>query len=232
MGLVNETMRIEEIKGLMESMNLNDIKMNLSAHDMRRHTQRLELLNNNQEYLKDSILSSIHDNIQTTALKTMETILYDNTKLKLKSAQSRCESAEKVVEVIYDILLTSELIWLIMQLDLDKRCTRIYDMNKLMEQSALCEKRIEIMLQNMSKNPDPEKKNRERVIRQMRNLLNGTQQPNDDFNCTDVAMDGENYDLKTLLYDYRKFTDLLKYNTMNFIKGKHYIPFLDKCKEV
>lgn len=230
-GLVNETMRIEQIKGILECLDLHELKLNLSTHELKRQKQRSEILIENQQYQQDSLMDGILKDIQTIATKTMETLLYENNKLKLTSAQKRLELAEKIVQIIEKTFPTSELLWILMHLDLERRnSVRYYDTNKIQEQANFCEKRIQIMLQNMTKNPNPEKKKLDDFAAKLRNVLmnRGTGQLRDKYPGNDL----ENPDLKTVLYDYREFRERLREKTMNFIRGTHHHPLLEKCSEL
>lgn len=230
LGLINENIKIYEIKGIIESMDLNKINLN-NLHEIKRDLNYYKMWNKNRETIKESTMNDIERNIQQNTLQIMETVLYKNTKLNLEQAEKRYEYEQLLAKGITNTLLTADLIWITMHLDLDKKRNRIDNSNKVMQQLELCEKRIHLMLQHISNNLNPYKKNCEEFSSQIHRLIrNSNYRENTEKNC--FMIDDGHCDLKTVLYEYKKFTHLLKYSVISFLKGNHYSLLMDKCKEM
>lgn len=97
---------------------------------MARETHELQLLNNNN--LKDAhetLLNALVMHVQQHTQQHMELVLYDNTK---QQYERRRENDRQLTSVISDALSNAELIWISIQLDLERKrncinsCTGAY----------------------------------------------------------------------------------------------------------
>lgn len=231
MGLIKERVQIQEIRGLLGSMDLSKIHIN-TVHELKRDMHHYTISNKNREVLKETLMNDIQRNIQRNTLQVMETVLYNNTKMKLERARKRYECEELVAKAISNSVLTAELIWIIIQLDLDRKRNRIDNSSELMAQFELCEKRIETMLQNMANNPNPEKRNCNQLITEINKMMEKSTSSTTTATTDHSVSEDGGYDLKRHLYDYKKFTHLLKYSTECFLSGKHNSAIMDKCREM
>lgn len=230
MGYINEKIKTHEIKGLIASMDISKVNIN-NLYEIKRDLSYYKMWNKNRESIRESIMIDIQRNIQQTTMQIMETVLYENTKLKLERAEKRYEHEQLIANRITNTLLTADLIWIAMHLDLDRKQNRLDNSNRTMQQFELCEKRINLMLQHISNNINPYKRNCNQFITQIQRLMGISQHSeNNEKEC--FVNNDEHFDLKTHLYEYKKFTHLLKYSVINFVKGNHYTWLMDKCKEM
>ncbi|XP_058818148.1 augmin complex subunit dgt3 [Topomyia yanbarensis] len=75
----------------------------------------------------------------------IECILYENSKLKMDRAVSRLEYIKKLAAIISNTLMNAEMVWIFMQLDLEKIKNKFDNSDELNTESQRCLKRIETL---------------------------------------------------------------------------------------
>uniref|UniRef100_A0A182VTD5 HAUS augmin-like complex subunit 3 N-terminal domain-containing protein n=1 Tax=Anopheles minimus TaxID=112268 RepID=A0A182VTD5_9DIPT len=111
--------------------------------------QCLELKNaNDQDLLRMDLLKHELDTLirQVNELK-IESVLYENNRAKLDRAVSRLEYIQRLDESISCELMNAELLWILMQLDLEKIRDRFDNADEMNGESKRCFKRIDTMKQ-------------------------------------------------------------------------------------
>ncbi|XP_050079012.1 augmin complex subunit dgt3 [Anopheles maculipalpis] len=111
--------------------------------------QCLELKNaNEQDLLRMDLLKHELDMLirQVNELK-IESVLYENNRAKLDRAVSRLEYIQRLDESISRELMNAELLWILMQLDLEKIRDRFDNADEMNGDSKRCFKRIDAMRQ-------------------------------------------------------------------------------------
>uniref|UniRef100_A0A182YMA3 HAUS-augmin3 domain-containing protein n=1 Tax=Anopheles stephensi TaxID=30069 RepID=A0A182YMA3_ANOST len=111
--------------------------------------QCLELKNaNEQDLLRMDLLKHELDMLirHVNELK-IESVLYENNRAKLDRAVSRLEYIQRLDESISRELMNAELLWILMQLDLEKIRDRFDNADEMNGDSKRCFKRIDTMRQ-------------------------------------------------------------------------------------
>ncbi|XP_053664747.1 augmin complex subunit dgt3 [Anopheles marshallii] len=111
--------------------------------------QCLELKNvNDQDLLRMDLLKHELDTLirQVNELK-IESVLYENNRAKLDRAVSRLEYIQPLDESISRQLMNAELLWILMQLDLEKMRDWFDNADEMNGESKRCFKRIDAMKQ-------------------------------------------------------------------------------------
>lgn len=105
-----------------------------------------DLKNSNgiSENIKENIMYNYEELLKRYAEQEIEFILYENNKNKLQRAKSRLDHIQKISKLISKELMNAEIIWILMQIDLDKGKQRNrYDNSEQKNMEIqLCLKRI------------------------------------------------------------------------------------------
>uniref|UniRef100_A0A182Q5I3 HAUS augmin-like complex subunit 3 N-terminal domain-containing protein n=1 Tax=Anopheles farauti TaxID=69004 RepID=A0A182Q5I3_9DIPT len=107
--------------------------------------QSVEMKNaNEQDLLRMDLLKHELDMLirQVNELK-IESVLYENNKIKLDRAVSRLEYIQRLDKSISRELMNAELLWILMQLDLEKIRDRFDNADEMNGESKRCFKRID-----------------------------------------------------------------------------------------
>lgn len=75
----------------------------------------------------------------------IECILYENSKLKLDRAINRLGYIERLSTIISDALMNAEMLWILMQLDLEKIRNKFDNSDEMNSETQRCLKRIEML---------------------------------------------------------------------------------------
>ncbi|TDG44039.1 hypothetical protein AWZ03_009528 [Drosophila navojoa] len=122
---IKEKAKAKATQALIDHVDLNKIHC-ISLADMLRETHELQLLNRNHlTSTYDTLMNALAMHVQQHTQQRIELVLYENTKLKLERALRRRENDKQLTTVISDALSNAELIWIGIQLDLEKKrnCT-------------------------------------------------------------------------------------------------------------
>ncbi|XP_049279592.1 augmin complex subunit dgt3 [Anopheles funestus] len=103
---------------------------------------------NDQDLLRMDLLNHELDTLirQMNELK-IESVLYENNRVKLDRAVSRLEYIQRLDGSISRELMNAELLWILMQLDLEKIRDRFDNADEMNGESKRCFKRIDAMKQ-------------------------------------------------------------------------------------
>ncbi|XP_017872391.1 PREDICTED: uncharacterized protein LOC108620040 [Drosophila arizonae] len=122
---IKEKAKAKATQALIDHVDLNKIHC-ISLADMVRETHELQLLNRNHlTSTHETLMNALAMHVQQHTQQRIELVLYENTKLKLERALRRRENDKQLTTVISDALSNAELIWIGIQLDLEKKrnCT-------------------------------------------------------------------------------------------------------------
>lgn len=110
---------------MIAHIRLNQIHY-ISLVDMAREAYDFQIINeNNLQNTHETVLHTLNFYVQQYIQQRIELVLYANTTQKMGRALRRRETDSQLTSVISNTLSTAELIWIPIQLDLEKKrnCT-------------------------------------------------------------------------------------------------------------
>uniref|UniRef100_A0AAG5DSV7 HAUS augmin-like complex subunit 3 N-terminal domain-containing protein n=1 Tax=Anopheles atroparvus TaxID=41427 RepID=A0AAG5DSV7_ANOAO len=103
---------------------------------------------NDQDLLRMDLLKhELETLIKRVNEMKIESVLYENNRAKLDRAVNRLEYIQRLAESISKELMNAELLWILMQLDLEKIRDRFDNADEMNGESKRCFKRIDAMKQ-------------------------------------------------------------------------------------
>ncbi|XP_011181567.2 augmin complex subunit dgt3 [Zeugodacus cucurbitae] len=214
---IKEKAKAKATQSLIDFLDLSQIHV-ISLADMEHETRELEMMN--EHHLKiayDTLLNDLTLQIRQHTQQRMELILYENTKLKLERALKRQETDKRLTKIISDALSNAELVWIAIQLDLERKRNRFVNTDQLHSETDNCQKRIKIMRTIQQNNA---------AVLVHGGLFTNTSA----VALLDAIAEQLSRHLgqkvrsepKSCLYEYEKFTRLLSYAIQGLIGGKAY----------
>uniref|UniRef100_A0A1B0G2E8 HAUS augmin-like complex subunit 3 N-terminal domain-containing protein n=1 Tax=Glossina morsitans morsitans TaxID=37546 RepID=A0A1B0G2E8_GLOMM len=203
-------------QGVVDGLDLSKIHA-ISLSDMERETHELAIVNAHQEMVQKALMIDLENLVHQQAQHIIEMNLYENTKEKLERAQKRHENNSTLSQILSNVLSNAELIWIGIQLDLEKKHNRFDNSEGLKSQSQLCLQRIQLMRNVASNTSDI--LSVEFITKMIQYLSSCLQhQPRDE--------------VKACLHEYEKFVRLFNYALNGLLSGKHYATILEKLDEI
>uniref|UniRef100_A0A1B0BZF0 HAUS augmin-like complex subunit 3 N-terminal domain-containing protein n=1 Tax=Glossina palpalis gambiensis TaxID=67801 RepID=A0A1B0BZF0_9MUSC len=203
-------------QGVVDGLDLTKIHV-VSLSDMERETHELAIANAHQEIVQKTLMVDLENLVRQQAQHIIEMNLYENTKEKLGRAQKRHQNNSILSQVISNVLSNAELIWIGIQLDLEKKHNRFDNSEGLKSESQLCLQRIHHMRNAASNTSDI--LSVEFITKMIQHLsLHLQHRPRDE--------------VKACLHEYEKFMRLFNYALSGLLSRKHYATILEKLEEI
>ncbi|XP_020716265.1 augmin complex subunit dgt3 isoform X2 [Ceratitis capitata] len=214
---IKEKAKSRATQSLIDLLDLSQIHV-ISIADVEHETRELELMN--EHHLKiayETLMNDLTLHVRQHTQQRMELILYENTKLKLDRALKRQETDKRLTKIISDALSNAELVWIAIQLDLERKRNRFVNTEQLNSEAEACLKRIKIMRNiQQSQMPQP--------------IQGGLFTSTNAASLLDAIAEQLSRHLgqkvrseaKSCLYEYEKFSRLLSYALQGMIGCKAY----------
>ncbi|XP_030387257.1 augmin complex subunit dgt3 [Scaptodrosophila lebanonensis] len=216
LAYINEKAKAKATQALIDHIDLNQIHC-ISLTDMTRETHELQLLN--EHHLKnahDTLLNALTIHVQQHTQQRIELVLYENTKQKLERALRRRENDKHLTKIISDALSNAELVWIAIQLDLEKKRNYLDNSERLSGQAQASWQRVQLM---RSLNATQQGIYNQ-FLHELASLLN-----------THLAQTIRP-EAKSCLYEYEKFVRLLSYALQTMLNQKSYATVNEELAEL
>lgn len=217
LAFIKEKAKCRAMQSVIDSLNLSQIHV-ISLSDMERETHELTIVNSHQSIAHQTLMVDLNIQIQLQAQKTIELILYENTKQKLERALRRHENVAGLMKIISDAISNAELIWICIQMDLEKNRNRFDNTEQLTTATQQCLQRVQLMNQATTQRTiaSPSMEFITQLSQQLGKHLHQQLRS----------------DVKGCLYEYEKFKRLLNYALQGLLARKPYAAALEKMKEM
>ncbi|XP_020802309.1 augmin complex subunit dgt3 [Drosophila serrata] len=216
LSYIKKRAKAKATQALIDQLDLKQIHC-LSLADMGRELHDLQLHNENQLSIHDTLFSDITNHIQQHTQRRIELVLFENTKLKLERALQRHESDKKLTKIISDALSNAELLWIAIQLDCDKTRNCMDPSEELRNQAQATWQRVQTM---RSINASHQGLSAQ-FVQQIAKLLSAH------LGHTVKAAEA-----KTCLFEYEKFGRLLSYSFQSMLNRKSCVTAQDQLSEL
>lgn len=154
--------------------------------------------------VQNTLLIDLHNHLQEISQQEVEMVLYENSKQKFERARQRLANAKYHSKIVSDSLSNAELLWILMQFDLEKVKNKFNNSDQMLQDSQKCLKRIEGMKIKQSSS-----------LNSLRDLFGSKMSE---------QLSGHTFNShKSSLYEYEKFCRSSKYLCKNIIDEKYYI---------
>lgn len=217
LAYIKEKAKCRGIQSAINSLNVSHIHV-ISLSDMERETQELMLVNSHQDIVRQTLTVDLNIQVQLQAQKTIELILYENTKQKLERALKRHADVASLTKNISDAISNAEIIWICIQMDLERNRNRFDNTEQLTKATQQCLRRLQLMNQAAAKHS---------II-----------SPSMEFSTKLSQLLGKHLhqqircDAKGCVHEYEKFKRLLKHALQSLLCRKPYNAALQKMKEM
>lgn len=144
MKLVDARKEYHGLRKMMERFqDLSWQPMKISA--MKKYCAELKS-SNEQDILRIDVLKQeLEMYVRQLNEQKIECILYENSKLKLERAINRLGYIERLCGIISGALMNAEMLWILMQLDLEKIRNKFDNSDEMNFEAQRCLKRIEML---------------------------------------------------------------------------------------
>ncbi|KAM8718732.1 hypothetical protein ACLKA7_001445 [Drosophila subpalustris] len=206
LAYMKEKAKVKATQAMIDHIILNQIHC-ISLVDMAREAHDLQILNEN--HLKNTygtLLNALTLHVQQHIQQRIELVLYENTKQKLERALRRRASDKQLTSVISNTLSNAELIWIAIQLDLEKKRNCTDSSMNLCTQAHVCWQRVQLM---RSLNTSP-KDISEQFLHHLSSLLSAH-----------LGQKVHPTEMKSCLYEYEKIGRLVAYAIQSMVNTKH-----------
>ncbi|XP_022221650.2 augmin complex subunit dgt3 [Drosophila obscura] len=217
LAFIKKKAKAKATQAIIDHLDLGQIHC-LSVAEMVRETHELQLLN--EHHLKniyDTRMNDVTSFVQQHTEQRIELVLYENTKEKLQRAQRRRESDQQLTKIISDALSNAELVWIIEQLDLEKKRNFLDTSEALCSQAQATWQRVQTMLSINSSHQGICSPFLQEIASQLSAHL------------------GHNIragEAKSCLYEYEKFCRLLSYAFQSMLNRKSSVTAQDQLAEL
>lgn len=217
LAYIKEKAKAKAVQTLIDKTDFHQIH-SLSLSDLRRETQDLKLLNENHvgnvsECLLNLLTMYVHGHVE----QRIEMVVYENTKQKLERALQRLENTKQLNNIISDALTNAELIWIAIQLDLEKQKNYADSSQRLFGPSLAVQMRVQSM--------DSLNASYKSICTQFVHEISTLLLPHLGRN---IRAD----EAKSCLYEYEKFGRLLTYTLQSMFNKKSQVHVHEQTSEL
>lgn len=216
LSYIRKRAKAKATQALIDQLDLKQIHC-LSLADMGREMHDMQLHNENQLSIHDTLFSDLTNHIQQHTQRRIELVLYENTKLKLDRALRRHESDRKLTKIISDALSNAELLWIAIQLDCDKKRNCLDTSEELRSQAQATWQRVQAMRSANASHQGV----CAQFVQEIAHLLSA--------HLGHSVRAGE---AKACLFEYEKFGRLLSYSFQGMLNRKSCVTAQDQLSEL
>ncbi|KAH8387532.1 hypothetical protein KR093_007690, partial [Drosophila rubida] len=202
---IKEKAKAKATQAMIEHIDLSKIH-SISLVDMARDAHELQMLNENHlKNTNETLLNALNFHVHQHIQHRIELVLYENTIQKRERALRRRENDKQLTDVISDALSNAELIWIAIQLDLEKKRNCVDSSIQLCSQAQACCQRVQTMrtLNTSSKGITAQ------FLYQLSSQLSAH-----------LGQNVRSSEAKSCLYEYEKFGRLLAYALQSMLAKK------------
>lgn len=197
----------------------------------RRHCSELKSVNEQDTLRIDVLKQELEMYIRQMNEHRIEYILYENSKLKLDRAISRLEYIKKLAEIVSSALMNAEMLWILMQLDLEKMKNKFDNSDDMNAETQLCLKRIEAM-KSLERN-NAEEEALEELSSQIASVMGALNVSHStSHSSSSLTVADRSLSLKNYLQDFVDFKKRAFKTLSSIVNGKFYKNMDELIKEL
>lgn len=140
--LLDANMHFSGNKCILQKLQNEQSRMNISYQELKE--QKLEIESDNK--LKNLQLNTLKQELKMlvdeNVLQRTRLLIYEHSKDKPMRAAKRLEIIMSTSEIVENVTINCEMLWIILQLDLDKLKNKIDNSDEMFLKSQMCSKRI------------------------------------------------------------------------------------------
>ncbi|EDW32833.1 GL10192 [Drosophila persimilis] len=218
LAFIKKKAKAKATQAIIDHLDLGQIHC-LSVADMIRETHELQLLNEHHlKNIHDTLMNDVTSLVQQHTEQRIELVLYENTKEKLQRALRRRESDQQLTKIISDALSNAELVWIIIQLDLEKKRNSLDNFSEaLCNQAQATWQRVQTMCSINTSHQGICSQFLQEIASQLAAHLGHNIQASEAKSC---------------LYEYEKFGRLLSYAFQSMLNRKSSVTAHDQLSEL
>ncbi|EAT33257.1 AAEL014483-PA [Aedes aegypti] len=223
----------KEFQGLKRMMErFQDLSWQpMKIEVMRRHCSELKSVNEQDTLRIDVLKQELEMYIRQMNEHRIEYILYENSKLKLDRAISRLEYIKKLAEIVSSALMNAEMLWILMQLDLEKMKNKFDNSDDMNAETQLCLKRIEAM-KSLERN-NAEEEALEELSSQIASVMGALNVSHStSHSSSSLTVADRSLSLKNYLQDFVDFKKRAFKTLSSIVNGKFYKNMDELIKEL
>lgn len=173
----------------------------------RKETKELIQMNENLDNTHETLLNDLHIILEELTIQEHEIILNGILHKKLQIHADRLENLKCLDESVSKSQTIAEIVWFVLQMDLEKTKGRYDNTDDLIAESQKCQRRIQLIKNIESRNDDILTDINEKLYSKISEFLGSSNALKTSKHC---------------LLDYEKFNRLLKYSINKLVNGNHY----------
>ncbi|CAO1393918.1 unnamed protein product [Diamesa serratosioi] len=148
--LLDENMKISGMECILEKLENDQCRMNIGYQELREKSSEIESDNVIKKLQLDTLNQELKMLVDEIVLQRLRLLIYEHSKNKPQRAIKRLEKIVTTSEIVDNVTVNCEMLWILLQLDLDKLKNKIDNSDEMFHKSLMCSKRI-IKMQSLSK---------------------------------------------------------------------------------
>lgn len=178
----------------------------------RKETKELIQMSENLDIAHETLLNDLHIVLEELTVQEHEIILNGILHRKLQKHADRLENLKCLSEAVSKSQTIAEIVWFVLQMDLEKTKARYDNTDDLISESQKCQKRIQSMKNFEAHNDMIFTELNQKHCAKISEVLGNPKTLKTSKSCS---------------LEFEKFTRLLKYSINSLINGNHYTSLND-----
>lgn len=138
--VLDENMNISGMNCILEKLENKHCRINLQ--ELREKSSEIESDNGLKKLQLDTLNQELKMLVDETVLQHLRLLIYEHSKNKPMRALKRLEKIISTSEIVDNVTINCEMMWILLQLDLDKLKNKIDNSDEMFHKSQMCSKRI------------------------------------------------------------------------------------------
>ena len=129
-------------KHILEKLQNEQCRMNVGYQELREKKLEIESDNKLKNLQLDTLNQELKMLVDENVLQRVRLLIYEHSKDKPMRAVKRLEIITSISEIVDNVTINCEMLWILLQLDLDKLKNKIDNSDEMFLKSQMCSKRI------------------------------------------------------------------------------------------
>ncbi|CAO1414184.1 unnamed protein product [Diamesa hyperborea] len=148
--VLDANMHLSGNKCILEKLQNEQCRMNIGYQELRDKKCEIESDNKLKNLQLETLNQELKMLVEENVMQRLRLLIYEHSKDKPMRAVKRLEKIVSISEIVENVTINCELLWILFQLDLDKLKNKIDNSDEMFVKSQMCSKRI-IKMQSLSK---------------------------------------------------------------------------------
>lgn len=140
--VLDANMHLNGNRCILEKLQNEQCRMNIGYQELREKRMEIESDNKLKNLQLDTLNQELKMLVEENVLQRLRLLIYEHSKDKPMRAVKRLEKINSISEIVENVTINCEMLWILFQLDLDKLKNKIDNSDEMFLKSQMCSKRI------------------------------------------------------------------------------------------